>query len=320
MVILGSRPRKRLAKRAKALLPRGFMLGALVVLVVALGPAPPSPAADLFAGRAIQDKAVQGPSLQGQSFQGPTVQGRSLQGTPLRPPTIQRMPAAPVRKHSAPSTAAPPAFRPEKHYSGVQLQQGRVVTDEDWNEESTKPPATDPTPRHGAAAKRTLPKGPAVIPDALRSVEGSGPPRPYVLDRESGAIRFGDGEHGARPPTGSGHVRGTYRAGQGTHETGEAGVSGEGGSARNRYFSGKTLGAKDFQEEQQYTPSKSSSGKSAEAEAASRQEGASSPSALRDLSEAAVAEPRGKPPTYKGELTTGSSDSDDGETGSTGSK
>ena len=37
----------------------------------------------------------------------------------------------------------------------------------------------------------------------------------YVLDRESGTIRFGDGRHGRRPPAGS-TIRATYRPGGST--------------------------------------------------------------------------------------------------------
>src|SRR5690349_16579539 len=38
--------------------------------------------------------------------------------------------------------------------------------------------------------------------------------RVFILDPGSGAVRFGDGEHGARPPRGS-RVRVSYRAGGG---------------------------------------------------------------------------------------------------------
>jgi len=38
--------------------------------------------------------------------------------------------------------------------------------------------------------------------------------RVYELDRESGSVRFGDGEHGRLPPTGS-TVQATYRYGSG---------------------------------------------------------------------------------------------------------
>jgi hypothetical protein len=36
----------------------------------------------------------------------------------------------------------------------------------------------------------------------------------FIVDAESGAVRFGDGEHGARPPRGS-RVRVSYRQGAG---------------------------------------------------------------------------------------------------------
>jgi len=40
--------------------------------------------------------------------------------------------------------------------------------------------------------------------------------RHYVVDREGGGIRFGDGSHGRNPPRGSGNIRMTYRSGGGT--------------------------------------------------------------------------------------------------------
>lgn len=39
----------------------------------------------------------------------------------------------------------------------------------------------------------------------------------FILDAESGAIRFGDGKHGRQPPPGS-HVRVTYRQGAGASD------------------------------------------------------------------------------------------------------
>jgi uncharacterized protein len=47
-------------------------------------------------------------------------------------------------------------------------------------------------------------------------LEEQGPEdRVYVLDREAGELRFGDGKHGARPPAGADVVRATYRFGSG---------------------------------------------------------------------------------------------------------
>jgi hypothetical protein len=47
------------------------------------------------------------------------------------------------------------------------------------------------------------------------SLAASGPDdRHFTLDRETGEIRFGDGEHGRRPATGS-TVEATYRSGTG---------------------------------------------------------------------------------------------------------
>lgn len=46
-------------------------------------------------------------------------------------------------------------------------------------------------------------------------LDSAGADRHYVLDRTDGTIQFGDGEHGAVPPSGQGNVRVTYRTGGG---------------------------------------------------------------------------------------------------------
>jgi len=46
--------------------------------------------------------------------------------------------------------------------------------------------------------------------------------RVYVLRKDTGEIQFGDGIHGARPPTGSNNVRASYTAGGG--KAGNVGV------------------------------------------------------------------------------------------------
>jgi hypothetical protein len=48
--------------------------------------------------------------------------------------------------------------------------------------------------------------------DALRAAGSTS--GVYVLDAETGVVRFGDGVHGARPPTGA-HVRVRYRQSRG---------------------------------------------------------------------------------------------------------
>ncbi len=40
--------------------------------------------------------------------------------------------------------------------------------------------------------------------------------RVYTLDRETGALRFGDGRHGRRPPSGQGNIVASYRYGGGS--------------------------------------------------------------------------------------------------------
>ena len=49
--------------------------------------------------------------------------------------------------------------------------------------------------------------------DLLKS---SGNDRHYERDTDSGTIRFGDGEHGARPPTGQNNIKANYRLGGST--------------------------------------------------------------------------------------------------------
>ena len=41
--------------------------------------------------------------------------------------------------------------------------------------------------------------------------------RVYTLDRETGALRFGDGRHGRRPPSGLGNIVASYRYGAAGH-------------------------------------------------------------------------------------------------------
>ena len=49
----------------------------------------------------------------------------------------------------------------------------------------------------------------------VRSLAGSGPDdRHFTLDRDTGHVTFGDGEHGRRPAEGS-RVEATYRGGSG---------------------------------------------------------------------------------------------------------
>ena len=55
----------------------------------------------------------------------------------------------------------------------------------------------------------------------------------YVLDPEAGTVRFGDGQHGRRPPTGS-----------------VVTISSGSGVKRPAFFDGQLLSAADFREEQ----------------------------------------------------------------------
>ena len=57
----------------------------------------------------------------------------------------------------------------------------------------------------------------------------------YVLDAESGTVRFGDGQHGRRPPPGS-----------------VVTISSGSGTKRPAFFNGQLLSADDFREEQGY--------------------------------------------------------------------
>lgn len=57
----------------------------------------------------------------------------------------------------------------------------------------------------------------------------------YVLDAENGTVRFGDGQHGRRPPPGSVIT-----------------ISSGSGVKRPAFFNGQLLSAEDFREEQRY--------------------------------------------------------------------
>jgi hypothetical protein len=78
---------------------------------------------------------------------------------------------------------------------------------------STRSP--DPTPQTGGSEPPV-----AVSVDGerwalVKAFDRSGPEdRHFVLDRESGTIKFGDGRHGRRPPAGS-RIEATYRTGSG---------------------------------------------------------------------------------------------------------
>jgi hypothetical protein len=85
----------------------------------------------------------------------------------------------------------------------------------------------------------------------------------FSLDPVSGAIRFGDGTHGRRPPAGA-SITVTYRVGQGRFPD-RAGISvvvgGDGGSTggelvRPTYFEGRLLAADDLRAEQDYVRAK----------------------------------------------------------------
>jgi hypothetical protein len=61
----------------------------------------------------------------------------------------------------------------------------------------------------------------------------------YVLDAENGTVRFGDGQHGRRPPPGS-----------------VVTISSGSGVKRPAFFDGQLLRAEDFREEQRYESEK----------------------------------------------------------------
>jgi len=80
----------------------------------------------------------------------------------------------------------------------------------------SKAPAKTPLvlPRTEAPKMPATPPGvPVPYPNAAR---GKGSARVYELDREAGAVRFGDGVRGRRPPAGSARATGSYRHGGGT--------------------------------------------------------------------------------------------------------
>jgi hypothetical protein len=103
------------------------------------------------------------------------------------------------------------------------MQQGRVKQDKDWNEQPGLPPAG----------------------------VGSGPGQ-YELNRESGAIRFGDGEHGKRPPSGQSAPAAEYRSGAGQEGGVQGGAESPGTGEKGKEWAEDKLGkAKQFHESQQ---------------------------------------------------------------------
>jgi hypothetical protein len=74
----------------------------------------------------------------------------------------------------------------------------------------------------------------------VRNFEAAGPDDAvYVLDAENGTVRFGDGQHGRRPPPGS-----------------VVTISSGSGVERPAFFDGQLLSADDFRDEQRYESEK----------------------------------------------------------------
>ena len=71
-------------------------------------------------------------------------------------------------------------FRPERHFSGVRLQQGRVLLDADWNEQVDIVAHRDRT----AAADAFGPVGPPCTRPASPSSPSPAPSAPGVARRE----------------------------------------------------------------------------------------------------------------------------------------
>jgi len=80
----------------------------------------------------------------------------------------------------------------------------------------------------------------------------------YALDPASGALRFGDGVHGRRPPSGARIVHAyRYGAGAGDGDVGkDANTISLAPLRRPRFFAGQLLRAEDFTLEQEYQRSK----------------------------------------------------------------
>ena len=78
------------------------------------------------------------------------------------------------------------------------------------------------------------------------SLEEAGPDdQVFLIDVTTGAVVFGDGSHGRRPPAGA-TISETYRAGNGEVTEQFAGVK------RLHYYDGQRLTAADFKQEQEY--------------------------------------------------------------------
>lgn len=80
----------------------------------------------------------------------------------------------------------------------------------------------------------------------VTSLDETGPDdQAFLIDVTTGAVVFGDGRHGRRPPAGA-TITATYRAGNGEVTEQFAGVK------RPQFYNGQRLTAADFKQEQEY--------------------------------------------------------------------
>lgn len=112
------------------------------------------------------------------------------------------------------------SFEVQADYSGVRLQQGRIVLDADLGEGddyAAQYVITGAT--HASVESRVVSGAGADVVD-LEYVLGGDGDVSYALDAgagdDSASIRFGDGLRGARPATGQRTVTGSYRSGGGS--------------------------------------------------------------------------------------------------------
>jgi|GEM_PF-3657441 len=142
-------------------------------------------------------------------------------------------------------------------YTGVNLSQGRVASDRDWNEASAQPmgavseklagrTGADPqTVREIMAPLARLGDGLAGAAEKLvREMAGDrwvSQESHYEADPATGEIRFGDGQRGARPATGQDTITAAYGHGAGTAEPPAAPVPPFPDAIREREPAGDTL-------------------------------------------------------------------------------
>lgn len=140
---------------------------------------------------------------------------------------------------AASGTGEPLILKPAQSETGRAARRNRAVTEDDYRDLAPSSPGADvhrpqaPLPvsapehqhkalnppaiddrRYDQLLEETSRRVPAHTPEWTDHNEGDS--GTTGLDSEAGQLRFGDGEHGRRPPAGKPNVRQKYRSGAGT--------------------------------------------------------------------------------------------------------